>query len=195
MSYDLIGVRPHVGESVAEAVERLEEFEDASPSPQARAEIKRIAAALLDIDTSAHLHEDSDERTMELSPDRFQVSVFEHEAAITIPYWTSGTDDASLDAVAPYIEVLRSAGGFVIFDLQTEEVVSFGQALSGYAESAAVVLPELDAIEDRREGASLVALFRDLTGRADRARDGARADPVEPCRAPENTTLEPQTAS
>ncbi len=143
MSYDLTGFRPLPGESPEEAVERLEERagDERPPSEAAWAEIRRIADALEAV-AGGERFELTGHGGIELTLERFQVSVFEHEAGVTIPYW-DGTGEAEFTQVEGHLAVFRAAG-FVIWDPQTEEVVEPGAAGNGFAPSLEAVRPILE---------------------------------------------------
>lgn len=144
MSYDLTGWRALPGEDPDAAMDRLEELagDDTPPDDAAWAEIERIGALLAEVDPSAGVHRDRARGYVEVSNDRFQVSVYEHECAVSIPYWTDdvGAWGPTLDA---YVTVFREAG-FTVHDPQTGRDVEVGDEIGlGYRTSAEAVLPVL----------------------------------------------------
>lgn len=149
MSYDLIGMRLHSGETAEQGRDRLEALaeDQRAPGDAAWAEMLRTAEQLAAVDRSAERFESRDGGVIEFTTDRFQVAVYEHESSVTVAYWSDGTDDPFAARVAPYLDVLRAAG-FTMYDPQTEKIVSAagasGAVAGGYRSSAQVALPALD---------------------------------------------------
>lgn len=151
MSYDLVGARPEPGESWDEVRDRLEELagDETAPAADEWARMLRVADALAAVEPSAERFESRETGTVEITTDRFQVSVYRHEAAVNIPYWDEAQD--VMKRVAPYLAILEREGGFRFFDPQTEEEVT-AETLGGegYASSYETVRPVLDEIAGER---------------------------------------------
>lgn len=137
MSYDLHGFRVPPGMSVEAYYEDEEREsavldEDPTPSAEERAEMERLAAALL---ASAPRLERTDHAdVIELvTPDAIQVSLFRQEAAITVPYWYQGdkADDILIE-LYELAEVITRESGFAFYDPQTGEEVSGPGSAAAY---------------------------------------------------------------
>lgn len=153
MSYDLAGARPRRGESVESAFLRLEELaqDETPPTVQEWTLMERIGDALAAIDPAADRFQDRDGGVVEITTDRFQVSVFKHEAAIATPYW----DEAHgvMERIAAYLAVLEQEGGFRFWDPQTEqEVTAATLGGEGYASSFETVRPVLEELRQPPAG-------------------------------------------
>jgi hypothetical protein len=146
MSYDLDAFPLPPGVSAQEFVEsgdREEHSADESPPTEAeRAAMERAAEALLAVDPSAERTDGDD--WIEINADAMQVSLYAHEAAISIPYW-GGDADAVMARAFEYARVLHQMLGYTVWDPQTDSVV------------------DLDA-PDRAAAASI---FSDISGRMD----------------------------
>jgi hypothetical protein len=127
--------------------DRLEELadDDAPPTDEEWERMRRVADALAAVEPSADRFENRETATVEVTTDRFQVSVYRHEAAVNIPYWDEAED--VMGRVAPYLAILERDAGFRFFDPQTEEEVSAATlGGKGYAASYEKVRPVLDQI-------------------------------------------------
>jgi hypothetical protein len=124
MSYDFIVLHRQPGQSwdeVLEALERLAmEGADRRLSPAARARAERIADRLQAHDPQ--LERFASEHCIELDrPDDsgVQVSLFEHELGVTVPYWHTGhAARAVMRLVWSYLAILEQETGWETYDPQ-----------------------------------------------------------------------------
>jgi len=124
MSYDFILVHRHPGQSwdeVLEATERRVEQEmDPSFRPSARAWAERIADRLQAHDPQ--LERFTSQHCIDLDrPDDtgVQVSLFEHEVAVTVPYWHTGrAARAVMELVWSYLAILEQETAWETYDPQ-----------------------------------------------------------------------------
>ena len=124
MSYDFIVLHRQPGQSwdeVLEALERLAmEGADRRLSPAARARAERIADRLQAHDPQ--LERFTSEHYIELDrPDDsgVQVSLFEHELGVTVPYWHTGhAARAVMELVWSYLAILEQETGWETYDPQ-----------------------------------------------------------------------------
>jgi len=138
MSYDLHGFRVPPGRTVEEYYEDEEREEqliadDRPPTVEERTEMERLAGAVLAEHPQLERFDGDD--VIELtSPDAIQVSLFKHEAGITVPYWYEG-DKAHDVLVEMYelAELLTRESGLSFYDPQTGEEVSGPGAPDAYA--------------------------------------------------------------
>jgi len=124
VSYDFILLHRQPGQSwdeVLEATERRVEQETDPPfSPSARAWAERIADRLQAIDPQ--LERFTSQHSIDLDrPDNtgVQVSLFEHELAVTVPYWHTGrAARAVMELVWTYLAILEQETGWETYDPQ-----------------------------------------------------------------------------
>ena len=124
MSYDFILLHRQPGQSwdeVLEATERRVEQELDPPfSPSARAWAERIADRLQAHDPK--LERFTSRHCIDLDrPDDtgVQVSLFEHELAVTVPYWHTGrAARAVMELVWSYLAILEQETGWETYDPQ-----------------------------------------------------------------------------
>jgi hypothetical protein len=124
MSYDFTLFQRQPGQSwdeVLEAIERLVVEEADRPlSRFARARVERIADRLQAHDPQ--LERFASDRYIELTrPDDagVQVSLFEHELAVTVPYWHTGqASRAVMELVWSYLAILEQETGWETYDPQ-----------------------------------------------------------------------------
>jgi hypothetical protein len=143
MSYDFILLHRQPGQSwdeVLEATERRVEQEMDPPfSPSARAWAERIADRLQAHDPQ--LERFTSRHCIDLDrPDDtgVQVSLFEHELAVTVPYWHTGrAARAVMELVWSYLAILEQETGWETYDPQ------LGAASTGPAicRSSAAAMP------------------------------------------------------
>jgi len=138
MSYDLHGFRVPPGRTVEEYYEDEEREEalmadDRPPTAEERAEMERLAAAVLAHDPTLERSDGKDHIEL-TSKDAIQVSLFKHEAGITVPYWYEG-DKAHDILIEMYelAELLTRESGLSFYDPQTGEEVSGLGVADAYA--------------------------------------------------------------
>lgn len=94
----------------------------------------RLAKALQA--TVASLEAGYPEDAIELSEDRFQVSVYANEAMISIPYWFDGAEAREVLAVAlECARAIRETAGFVVWDPQLDRLLSERATVDELAEA------------------------------------------------------------
>ena len=71
-----------------------------------------------------------------------QIALFAASGALSIPYWPENSAPEVRSKVAGYLRVLSDSGGFVVFDPQTDQMLSgeTGFAISTVAFSAGEAL-------------------------------------------------------
>jgi hypothetical protein len=123
MSYDLHAVRVAAGATIEEALEAEEHDDDAPPTAAERAEMERLADALMALDPAAERHDG--ETFIEIDTPSMQIGVYARSAGITVPYWFDGGQaDAVMTRAYEYAAVLAESGGYTVFDPQIDEVVA-----------------------------------------------------------------------
>lgn len=147
MSYDLTGFRLQPGETTREAMDRLADFADIAPMRGVEWDRSVALADQIEALLSGQQVDRADDAThgwIELTTDRYQVALYGHEVAVSIPYWDAG-ESMNWDEVDAILSLMRSAG-YTIYDSQADEVVEPGASLGDdYADSHAVVAPALAA--------------------------------------------------
>jgi hypothetical protein len=124
MSYDFMLLHREPGQSWDEVLEanerRVVEGTDRPFSPCARARVERIADCLQSHDPQ--LERFTGEYYIELTrPDDtgVQVSLFEHELGVTVPYWHAGhAAQAVMELVWSYLAILEQETGWETYDPQ-----------------------------------------------------------------------------
>ena len=140
MSYDLLG-------------ERDTSLEDLEP----------LADALLAVDPQAGRFELDD--GFEFGTDDVQVLVGRDDVAIHVPYHFSGDDaDAVMDRALRYAHVLRTVGGFRMWDPQLDEPV--GADAPRAAEKLRATAGFVEDYDDRRRVRTLAAVVLALAALA-----------------------------
>jgi hypothetical protein len=165
MSYDLYLFRPVRGEAPEETVERLffsdsEEINPGSPDPEKEERKKKIARSLIELNQGlrgfqfeyqeiAKMENITKEeaevryRHLELNgPDDgkgIQITLFDDQATITVPYWHSGdAARGALDEINRYLELLRRQWGFSVYDPQMECILDtskhYDEILNSYSD-------------------------------------------------------------
>ena len=87
MSYDLQAFPLAPGGDPEEVLEALETDVERPPTGEERDRMRRLATALVEAVPSFETGDRDD--AIELSEDRFEVSVYANEAMVSIPYWLS----------------------------------------------------------------------------------------------------------
>lgn len=122
MSYDLQALELAPGADVEEALEALEER---APTDEERHGMQRVASALQA--AAGSLRRSDQQDLIELSDDRLDITLYADEAAISIPYWFSGSEADDVLAMAlACARVLRDVGGFAVWDQQLDRLVDAG---------------------------------------------------------------------
>jgi len=121
MSYDMNAFKLPPGEDPATYEP---DFDDTPPTPEQRATMERLAAAIAAVDAEAERHDD--ETFIEFAAaDAIQVSLYCDQAAISVPYWYEGDQaEAVMARMQAYAAVLTEVGGYTVWDPQTEEIVT-----------------------------------------------------------------------
>jgi hypothetical protein len=147
MSYDFTLLHREPGQSWDEVLEaneqRVMQEADRPFSPAARARVERIADRLQAHDPQ--LERFSGEHYIELDrPDDsgVQVSLFEHELGITVPYWHTGqAARAVMELVWSYLAILEQESGWETYDPQLGRSLDRARDLEevsgGYADMSA----------------------------------------------------------
>jgi hypothetical protein len=128
VSYDIFFVRRDPGQSFEDALDDIEDSYEGDPGPLTEHELEqwddvlRVAREVL-----TDVEEYGDETTRELThpPTGIQVTLFNGEVAIRVPYGEGG--DSSLDVMASVYELARAierATGLEGYDPQLDEPVS-----------------------------------------------------------------------
>ncbi len=134
MSYDLQAFLLPPGGDPEEALEALETDLDRPPTGEERDRMTRLAKALQA--TVASLEAGYPEDAIELSEDRFQVSVYANEAMISIPYWFDGAEAREVLAVAlECARAIRETAGFVVWDPQLDRLLDERATVDELAEA------------------------------------------------------------
>ncbi len=122
MSYDVYLLPERPGEDPLDALERLEE-DDSAPTAEDAARAQRIAAALRAAIPA--LEDNAGEAAAPgevhlLDPDGLDVSVYQHSAAVTIPYWDSLDTAALVRDLERVAAVVEDETGWRMYDPQQE---------------------------------------------------------------------------
>lgn len=132
VSYDLMLVEKRPDEDWEAALDRLGSGAgtDRELSTQRRALWERVAARLVELDGEFERFDGPG--FIELSHDELgiQVSLFEDEGAVTIPYWYEG--DAArtvMQQVADVVDAVREVSGWAVWDPQLDRGLESGRAL------------------------------------------------------------------
>lgn len=136
MSYDLQAFLLPPGGDPEEALEALESDLDRPPTGEERDRMTRLAKALQGAVASFEATYPGD--AIELSEDRFQVSVYANEAMIAIPYWFDGAEARQVLAVAlECARAIRDTAGFVVWDPQLDRLLDERATVEELAEAYA----------------------------------------------------------
>lgn len=148
MSYDLEAFPLPPGSDPEEALEALEEEEDVdrSPTEREREWMRGLAAALRAAAPELEAAELDD--VVELSQERFEVSVFAGQAGIAIPYWFDGAEALEVLKLAlGCASVLREAGGLAVWDPQLGSLLDEHTPVSRLAEAYAIGREQVRRLE------------------------------------------------
>ena len=132
MSYDLIIVDKRPGEDWETALDRVADATgaDRELSPSQREVWERVAARLVELDPEFERFDGPGFIEMSLDTLGVQVSLFEHEGAVTIPYWYEGDSVRNaMQRVADVVDVVSEVSGWAVWDPQLDRELESGQAL------------------------------------------------------------------
>ena len=124
MSYDLYALRVPAGMTAEQAYEAEDDdVDEAPPTAAERAEMERLAEALVAIDPLVERHDGGD--YIEIDTPSMQVSVYARSAGISVPYWFEGGEaDRVMTRAFEYAAVLAEVGGYAVYDPQTGDTVA-----------------------------------------------------------------------
>jgi len=123
MSYDLEFLRKGADESWEEAFEAASDAgAGEAPDTQVRAALTGAVRELLGEVT---VHEGERYCELDHSPTGIQLNLYRHSAAITVPYWYSGTDAATIvGQIYALARIVEEHTGLIGYDPQTELAVT-----------------------------------------------------------------------
>jgi hypothetical protein len=121
MSYDLEFLRKGAGESWEDAFEAVEEAVGESDAEAPDAEVRAgVTAAVRELLGDVAVHEGELYCELEHRPTGIQLNLYRHSAAITVPYWSSGTDAATIvGQIYALGRIVEQHTGLIGYDPQT----------------------------------------------------------------------------
>jgi hypothetical protein len=126
MSYDLIITAKFEGEGWEETLARLEDEADApssSLSDSARSQWEQIAEQLAD--SGFERLDAPDFIELDLPAHGIQITMFEREIGLSVPYWYEGEEAQEVLAlVGEAINVIRGVSGWAVYDPQLEREIT-----------------------------------------------------------------------
>ena len=133
MSYDVRLLLLQPGEDPWVAAHSDDEL-DATLSPEAKTRIDRVVDALRTHDPDLEVVQNpADGELSDVSGGTgIQIALFAASGALSIPFWPENSAPEVRSKVAEYLRVLSNSGGYVVFDPQTDQVLS---AETGFAVS------------------------------------------------------------
>ena len=162
MSYDFQLFRPRAGEDPYVTAQRdSEEFDDSPPDPPKEALKRRVADALIAHNPKLEIFKFGYEeiakfekitveqarlkyRHLELNgpeegSDGIQITLFDDEASVTVPFWHEGDKAAdTFREIWSYLEIISREAGYRIYDPQLDRILEpstgFGDSLRVTAE-------------------------------------------------------------
>jgi hypothetical protein len=117
MSYDLEFLRKGADESWEEAFEAVGESDAEAPDAEVRA---TVTAAVRELLGDVAVHEGELYCELEHRATGIQLNLYRHSAAITVPYWYSGTDAATVvGRIYALGRIVEQHTGLIGYDPQT----------------------------------------------------------------------------
>jgi hypothetical protein len=102
------------------------------------------------------LYENEEEYYIELSFKSCQISIFNSQAAISVPYWAENVNDALAKEVESIAQIFLK-NGFTGYDQQTEEIFTTGyKFLDSFKLNLSVVNESLNAMKNYKKSSWII---------------------------------------